>query len=113
MKSVTILGKQYLLATLDFETYYGTGCTLTTLNTFEYVTHPEFSIHGVGLKINNGKAVWFDETDDALAARSPVPTPPRSRTTASSARASGTAPTYSACGSPSTSATSPWRRWPP
>ena len=68
MKSVTILGKEYLLATLDFETFFGTGCTLTTLNTFEYVTHPEFSIHGVGLKINNGKAVWFDETDDALAA---------------------------------------------
>jgi DNA polymerase len=65
---VIINGTDYLLATLDFESFYGTGCTLTTLNTFEYVTHPEFTIHGVGLKLSGGKTQWYDDTEDALAA---------------------------------------------
>ena len=41
-----ILGKKYLLVTLDFETFYAPKYTLTAMNTFEYVDDPQFSIHG-------------------------------------------------------------------
>lgn len=62
-----ILGNDYLLVTLDFETYYAPKYTLSTMNTFEYVDHPLFSIHGVGIKLGAGKNVWFRDTEDALA----------------------------------------------
>lgn len=62
-----ILGKDYLLVTLDFETFYGPGCSLSSLNTFEYVTHPEFTIHGLGIQIEDDRPRWFRETTDALA----------------------------------------------
>lgn len=62
-----ILDTDYLLVTLDFETFYGPGCSLSSLNTFEYVTHPEFSIHGAGLKVENEPTRWFNDTETALA----------------------------------------------
>lgn len=62
-----ILGQEYLLVTLDFETFYAPKYTLTTMNTFEYVDSPLFSIHGVGIKINAGANLWFRHTGDALA----------------------------------------------
>lgn len=62
-----ILGKKYLLVTLDFETYYAPKYTLTAMNTFEYITHELFSIHGVGTKIENGPNLWFRDTEEALA----------------------------------------------
>ncbi|KII34886.1 hypothetical protein NL64_06400 [Pseudomonas fluorescens] len=62
-----ILGEDYLLVTLDFESYYGTGCTLTSLNTFQYLNHPEFTIHGVGVQLDDGPRQWFRDTADAIA----------------------------------------------
>jgi len=61
-----ILGQDYLLVTLDFESYYGTGCTLTTLNTFQYITHDEFTLHGVGVQVEGGERRWFRDTQEAL-----------------------------------------------
>ena len=62
-----ILEKDYLLVTLDFESYYAPKYSLTTMNTFEYVDHELFSIHGVGIKIENGPNLWFRDTEEALA----------------------------------------------
>lgn len=62
-----ILGTEYLLVTLDFETYYASGYTLSSMNTFEYVHSPLFSIHGVGIKVEAQKPRWFRDTTLALA----------------------------------------------
>lgn len=62
-----ILNRDYLLVTLDFETYYGPKYSLTVMNTFEYVDHELFSIHGVGIKVEAGLNLWFRNTEDALA----------------------------------------------
>ena len=64
---MNILGTDYLLATLDFETFFAPKYSLTTMNTFEYVDHPLFSIHGVGVQIEDGKPIWFRDTEEALA----------------------------------------------
>ncbi|WP_075881486.1 DNA polymerase [Vreelandella massiliensis] len=65
-----ILGIDHDLITLDFETYYGTGCSLSlqSMNTFNYLAHPDFSIHGVGIKINDADTEWVapDEIVDRL-----------------------------------------------
>lgn len=55
-----ILGTDYDLVTLDYETYFGTGCSLSlqSMNTFNYLAHPDFSIHGVGIKINDADTEW-------------------------------------------------------
>lgn len=56
-----ILDTDYDVVTLDFETYYGTGCSLSLqkLNTYSYLAHPDFTIHGVGVKINDGEKEWI------------------------------------------------------
>lgn len=63
-----ILGTDYLVATLDFETFYGTKYSLTSMNTFEYVADPRFSIHGAGLKLDDAPSVWYRNTQEALDA---------------------------------------------
>lgn len=65
---MNILGTEHLLATLDFETYYAKGYTLTSMNTFEYVADPRFSIHGLGLQLDDGKPTWYRDTEEALSA---------------------------------------------
>lgn len=57
-----ILGKDYDLVTLDYESFYGTGCSLSlqSMNTFSYIAHPDFSIHGVGIKINQADTEWVE-----------------------------------------------------
>lgn len=62
-----ILDKDYLLVTLDFESFYGPGCSLSSLNTFEYVTHPEFTVHGLGVKVESEPTRWFNDAETALA----------------------------------------------
>lgn len=61
-----LLDRDYLLVTLDFETYYGTGCSLSSLNTFGYITHHEFTIHGCGVKVESGPTCWYGTTEDVL-----------------------------------------------
>lgn len=57
-----ILGKDYTLVTLDLETYYGTGCSLSLqkLNTYSYLAHEDFEIHGVGVKVDDGATQWIE-----------------------------------------------------
>lgn len=60
-----ILGTDYDIVTLDFETYYGTGCSLSLqkLNTYSYLAHPEFTIHGAGVKLNDAPTEWIAPAD--------------------------------------------------
>ncbi len=62
---MVILGTDYDVVTLDFESYFGTGCSLSLqkLNTFSYAAHPEFSTHGMGVKLNDGPTEWIAPAD--------------------------------------------------
>ena len=46
------------LITVDFETYYDKGFSLSKLTTEEYIRDPRFEIIGVGVKVNSNKAEW-------------------------------------------------------
>lgn len=46
------------LVTLDFESFYDTGYSLSNLTTEEYIRDPRFQVIGVGVKINDGETVW-------------------------------------------------------
>lgn len=61
-----ILDRDYLLVTLDFETFYGTKYSLTSMNTFTYVNDDRFSIHGVVIKFLDEPPQWYRDTADAL-----------------------------------------------
>lgn len=61
-----IFDQDYLLVTLDFETFYAPKYSLTVMNTFAYVAHPLFSIHGVGVQVETYPRQWFRNTQDAL-----------------------------------------------
>lgn len=56
------------LITLDFETFYDVGFSLSNLTTEEYIRDERFQIIGVGIKINDGSTKWYsgEEADDAL-----------------------------------------------
>lgn len=47
------------LVTLDFETYYDVGFSLSNLTTEEYIRDDRFQVIGVGIKINDGETSWF------------------------------------------------------
>ena len=47
------------LVTLDFETYYDVGFSLSNLTTEEYIRDERFQVIGVGIKINDGETSWF------------------------------------------------------
>jgi DNA polymerase len=46
------------LLTIDFETYYDQDFSLSKITTEEYIRSPAFEVIGVGVKVNNEKAVW-------------------------------------------------------
>jgi DNA polymerase I-like protein with 3'-5' exonuclease and polymerase domains len=46
------------LVTLDFETYYDVGFSLSGLTTEEYIRDERFQVIGVGIKINEEKTYW-------------------------------------------------------
>jgi len=46
------------LITVDFETYYTDKVGFKSLTTEEYLRHPEFEVIGVGVKVDDGPAVW-------------------------------------------------------
>lgn len=56
------------LVTLDFETFWDTGHTLTTMSPIEYVMHPDTDIISVSIKVNDFPTqVYFgDEIEPAL-----------------------------------------------
>jgi DNA polymerase len=58
------------LVTLDFETYYDVGFSLSNLTTEEYIRDERFQVIGVGIKINEEKTYWVtgshQDISDAL-----------------------------------------------
>jgi DNA polymerase I-like protein with 3'-5' exonuclease and polymerase domains len=46
------------LVTLDFETYYDVGFSLSGLTTEEYIRDARFQVIGVAIKINEGETYW-------------------------------------------------------
>ncbi len=67
---VEIGGKKYQIVTIDFETYYDKTYTLSgKLNTSEYIRDDRFHAHGVGIKIGNGKTLWYTGKNIPLAIR--------------------------------------------
>ena len=54
------------LITLDFETYYDVGFSLSNLTTEEYIRHERFQVIGVGVKINDGETRWITGTHNAI-----------------------------------------------
>ena len=54
------------LVTLDFETFYETGFSLTNLTTEEYIRHERFQVSGVGIKIDDGESRWITGTHNAI-----------------------------------------------
>jgi len=54
------------LVTLDFETFYETGFSLTNLTTEEYIRHERFQVIGVGIKIDDGESRWVTGTHNAI-----------------------------------------------
>lgn len=67
---VEIGGKKYQIVTIDFETYYDKTYTLSgKINTSEYIRDDRFHAHGVGIKIGNGKTLWYTGKNIPLALR--------------------------------------------
>lgn len=67
---VEIGGKKYQIVTLDFETFYDKTYTLSgKINTSEYIRDDRFHAHGVGIKIGNGKTLWYTGKNIPLALR--------------------------------------------
>ena len=54
------------LITLDFETYYDVGFSLSGLTTEEYIRHERFQVIGVGIKIDDGESRWITGTHNAI-----------------------------------------------
>lgn len=48
-----------MLVTCDFETFYGTGYSLRSQTTEEYIRDPRFQVIGMALKIDDGPSVWY------------------------------------------------------
>jgi DNA polymerase len=54
------------IITLDFETYYDVGFSLTNLTTEEYIRHERFQVIGVGIKEDQGETVWISGSHDQI-----------------------------------------------
>ena len=50
------------ILTIDFETYYDRGFSLSKITTEEYIRDPKFETIGVGVKKDDGYTVWFSGT---------------------------------------------------
>jgi DNA polymerase I-like protein with 3'-5' exonuclease and polymerase domains len=55
------------LVTLDFETYYDVGFSLSGLTTEEYIRDDRFQVIGVGIKIEKGETEWYSGDEVKLA----------------------------------------------
>ena len=55
------------LVTLDFETYYDVGFSLSNLTTEEYIRHERFQVIGVGIKINEEETYWVTGSHEDIA----------------------------------------------
>jgi DNA polymerase I-like protein with 3'-5' exonuclease and polymerase domains len=58
------------LITIDFETFYDVGFSLSRMTTEEYIRDPRFQVIGVAIKIDEGKIEWYageEQVSKALA----------------------------------------------
>lgn len=56
------------LITIDFETFYDVGFSLSNLTTEEYIRDPKFQVVGFAVKINDGKTKWYSGSHEELKA---------------------------------------------
>ncbi len=54
--------------TLDFETFYDKGFSLSRMTTEEYIRSPQFEVIGVGMKIDDAPTQWFSGTKQEIKA---------------------------------------------
>lgn len=54
------------LVTLDFETYYDVGFSLSNLTTEEYIRDARFQVIGVGIKIEEGETYWVTGSHEVI-----------------------------------------------
>lgn len=54
------------IITLDLETYYAQGFSLSNLSTEEYIRDPRFEVIGVGIKVNDAPVEWYTGTQEEL-----------------------------------------------
>jgi len=54
------------LVTLDFETFYDTGYSLSRLTTEEYIRDERFQVIGVGVKLNDKSVDWFSGSHEEI-----------------------------------------------
>ena len=47
------------LVTIDFETFYDVGFSLSRMTTEEYINDERFQVIGVAIKIDDGKTEWY------------------------------------------------------
>jgi len=52
------------IITIDFETYYAQGFSLSKITTEEYIRDPQFEVIGVAVKVNDGETRWFSGTKE-------------------------------------------------
>lgn len=50
-----------VVVTLDFETYFDSECSLRKLSYEQYINHPSFKVHCVGIKINDQPTIVVHE----------------------------------------------------
>ena len=55
------------LVTIDFETYYDVGFSLSNLTTEEYIRDDRFQVIGFALKVNEGSTKWYSGSHDELS----------------------------------------------
>ena len=54
------------LVTLDFETYYDVGFSLSGLTTEEYIRDARFQVIGVGIKVDEGETYWVTGSHEVV-----------------------------------------------
>lgn len=55
------------LVTIDFETFYDVGFSLSNLTTEEYIRDDKFQVIGFAVKINEGSTKWYSGSHDELS----------------------------------------------
>ncbi len=54
------------LVTIDFETFYDIGFSLSNLTTEEYIRSEQFQVIGFAIKINDGSVKWYSGSLEEL-----------------------------------------------
>ena len=54
------------LITIDFETFYDIGFSLSNLTTEEYIRDGKFQVIGFAIKINDGSSKWHSGSHEEL-----------------------------------------------